>query len=820
MMAERWRQIETLFVQAIERPDSERRAFLDRVCAGDEELRRELESLLASDTPDELLVELPAAGANLSAGDRIGPYRIVREIGSGGMGTVYEAKRAADDASSAVAIKVIRRGMDSQLMLKRFRQEWHILASLDHPNIVRLLDSGTSEDGQPYFVTDFVAGVPISSYCRSFARSVREKVTVFLEVCYAVQAAHRKSIVHRDLKPANILVTNDGRPRLLDFGIAKWLDPLEAPITMAQTLMGLRMMTPEYASPEQVRGDAITDRSDIYALGAILFELLTGQKAHQFRGRTAIELQRVICDTEPARPSAVIPDDCDSSIEVRRELERGLDHIVIKAMQKDAMRRYASVDHLAADLRNYLNDLPIAARSEDLPATSTTSPGQPVATLAIEPFVNIGEKEYEYFAQGLCEELAVALARLPGLRVIGQTSMLTLLREQPDARAIIAQTGATVILGGSVRRSGGLLRVIARLMRASDSSSLWSQRFESELKDVFALQDEITQAIVTALSVSMPANMPAGIRGPVDAYDLYLNGRYHWHRRTEKAIETSRLCFEQAIALHPDYGPAYAGLADTLMVSAMNGNLAVIPRARQAALHAVQLAPEHAEAHSSLAFLLSLFEWSWRRAEDCFRRAIELNRGIALPPYLYAITNLAPRAHWEEAHKQMRRALMLDPLCAPVVRDHGIIYYLERDYDRAIECLNRARSIDPDFQGSLYWLGRVYESVGDLNKAIDLYDARYQTSGNQRARVFRARGRALAGIRAEAEALLIEVDSPTDRALLHLSLGNISQALAHLDEGMAQRDPFLYTLGVDPGYDPLRHLPEFARMLQKMFPTS
>ncbi|MGH9853116.1 MAG: tetratricopeptide repeat protein [Blastocatellia bacterium] len=371
MNPERWRRVEELFLTVADRPAAEREAYLTRVCGGDEELRHEVLSLLARDTNEDF-IEKPIAGVAVSlspepgddaAGSRIGPYRLTRLVGRGGMGAVYEAVRDDDQFQQQVAIKLIKGGMDSDFVRERFLRERQILASLDHPHIARLLDGGATAEGQPYFVMEFVAGEPIIEYCRQRKLSLDEKLKLFRDVCSAVQHAHQKLVVHRDLKPSNILVTAEGAPKLLDFGIAKLLasDPGEA-VTRTET--AVRLMTPDYASPEQVRGGQITTATDVYALGAVLYELLTTRRPHQFATYSPLEIERAICDTEAPRPSEAARHQTGAPPRLARQLAGDLDNIVLMALRKEPARRYQSVEQFSEDIRRYLTGLPVVARKD------------------------------------------------------------------------------------------------------------------------------------------------------------------------------------------------------------------------------------------------------------------------------------------------------------------------------------------------------------------------------------------------------------------------------------------------------------------------
>ena len=363
MQPSSWERTQKLFFEAADLPPEAQARFLDSACGDDAALRAELESLLAADRKNgegvASAVESAAAlffggdapgDSHDLAGRRLGPYRVVREIGRGGMGAVYLATRDDDQYQKRVAIKVVKRGMDTVEVLGRFRHERQILANLEHPFIARLLDGGTTADGLPFFVMEYVEGVPVDVFCRDRALSVKARLRLFLNICAAVAHAHRNLVVHRDLKPGNIFVTADGTPRLLDFGVAKLITADTGHTAATSTLLGFAF-TPEYASPEQVRGLPVTTSADIYALGAILYELLTGVRAQPLKTTTPLEIDRVVCERLPKKPSLVA-----------RGLDSDLDHIVLMALRKEAERRYSSVDAMAEDIRRHLDGRPVLAR--------------------------------------------------------------------------------------------------------------------------------------------------------------------------------------------------------------------------------------------------------------------------------------------------------------------------------------------------------------------------------------------------------------------------------------------------------------------------
>jgi serine/threonine-protein kinase len=383
MTREQYQRVKEIFHAASERDPETRAAFIVEACAGDELLLREVESLLDFQSHSENFIEKSAfeVGAKLITdnheeafkGRRVGHYLLIRELGHGGMGAVYLAERADDQFRKQVAIKLVRGGLATEETRRRFLHERQILAGIDHPNIARLLDGGSTEEGLPYLVMDYVEGVAINQYCDEHLLSITERLQLFRTMCSAVQYAHQRLVIHRDIKPANILVTNNGTPKLLDFGIAKLLDP-DPTETAAHTATEMRLMTPEYASPEQIRGEQITTATDVYSLGVLLYEMLTGHRPYRITSRRPDEIARAICDQEPAKPSGSIADfririaesknNPKSEFPNPRFLRGDLDNIVLKAIQKEPPRRYSSVEQFSEDIRRHLEGLPVLARAD------------------------------------------------------------------------------------------------------------------------------------------------------------------------------------------------------------------------------------------------------------------------------------------------------------------------------------------------------------------------------------------------------------------------------------------------------------------------
>src|SRR5215468_5447478 len=395
MTPERWRQAEEIFQAALDLSPDERDRYVSRACAGDSDLKRDVQSLLVQHDSAGDLLERPLYGeTELGAleslvtededpmiGRRLGAYRIEREVGRGGMGAVYEAVRVDKEFNKRAAIKLVKRGMDTDFVLRRFRKERQILAALDHPHIAGLLDGGTTKDGLPYFVMEYIEGQPLYSYCDAHQLTISERLKLFRPICDAVHYAHQKQVVHRDIKPSNVLVTSEGIPKLLDFGIAKLLNPqIAGDITHDPTATAMRLMTPEYASPEQVQGAPTTPTTDVYSLGVLLYELLSGHRPYRLRNRAPHEIARVICEDAPTPPSIIITRPHDllqrgseettldhiyknrgATIDVlRRDLAGVLEDIVARALRKEPEWRYPTADQLAEDISSFLDGRPLS----------------------------------------------------------------------------------------------------------------------------------------------------------------------------------------------------------------------------------------------------------------------------------------------------------------------------------------------------------------------------------------------------------------------------------------------------------------------------
>ena len=643
-----WRRVDDLLQSALDRETHQRPAFLAEACAGDRALREQVEALLAADQDAGDFLEHPATdepGRSLSTepeqssliGRRIGAYRIVRQLGRGGMGAVYLAERADEQFRKQVAIKLVARETDGDAVVQRFRTEWQILAGLDHPHIASLLDAGTTDDGLSYFIMEYVDGQPIDRYCATHGLSIRERVHLFDLVCAAVQHAHEHHVVHRDLKPSNILVTEAGVPKLLDFGIAKLLTSEEGGPGANATTVGLRPMTPAYASPEQVRGQPVTPATDVYALGVLLYELLTG--APPLEGDTPAEMARAICEQEPQKPSRAVgrcpepstaqadpltvqPPDrpraalARTAARRRRALSGDLDNIVLTALRKEPARRYGSVAQFADDLRRHVEGRPVLARPDSLRYrtrkfvtrnkaavvsavsavvavtavavallisrdTGVSTAGMPhIRSLAVLPLDNLsGDPEQEYFSDGLTEALISDLAKVRALRVISRTSVMRYKDTQKPLPEIARELQVDAVIEGAVLQSGQRIRITVQLIEAATERHLWNDTYERDARDVLTLQSEVARAVAREVQVTVTpqeeTRLAKARRIDPEAHQLYLWGRHHLGKRTKAGMTNAITYFERAIERDPTYAPAYASLAFTYSLSSDGYDMAL-----------------------------------------------------------------------------------------------------------------------------------------------------------------------------------------------------------------------------------------------------
>lgn len=878
MNAERHQRLMRIIGEALECEAGRRDSLLAERCAGDPSLRSEAERLLAREMAAEDFLEnsIVAAAGDASAGAaeplvgrQVGPYRIAQPIGRGGMGTVYLAMRADGEFRQRVAVKVINRGMDTDLILRRFRAERQILADLEHVNIARLLDGGTTDDGLPYLVMEYVEGVPVDIYVRSRGLSTADRLHLFRGVCDAVIYAHRKGVIHRDLKPSNILVTPEGTPKLLDFGIAKLLR-LDAslPGTEATTLSA-RLLTPEYASPEQLRGETGTEASDVYSLGAVLYELLTERRAHLLRSRLPEEVSKVVAEVRPVRPSDAVlgaaaeagggysggPGD-EERTRLQRRLKGELDNIILTALRPEPGRRYATVADFSEDVRRHLEGLPVVARKDSVTyralkffgrhrsfattvavvavmclllgtylGSSTRRPNLK-ASAAVITFDSTGsEAESEHISEGVTASLARSLSGLPRLVIARRGQLPGAGGATFDSQAVGQALGVETLLTGSVSFHGESLTIRADIIDAASAQTIWSKRYSGRPGDILALEREMAEDVARELGLSPEDGVRAGPRRgteDAEAYLLYLKGHQLWSRRTYLAIKQGIDYFQRAIEKDPDYALAYTGLANSYFLLGVWGKNVpgeMFQQSRSAALKALEMEPRLAEAHTSLAVVRWLYDWDWAEADREFQLAIRYDPHYTTAHHWYGLY-LAEMGRFDEAVAAEKHALELDPLSLYVTADLGRVYFYSRRYQEALEQYRKAAAMNPTFDAFHVEACYVYEQLGMFDEWYGTMDilGRFDEAGSREA--FRA-----GGYKGYLRAQLASYEKPAAPrdwsvtyylAEIHATLGDADQAFKLLDQAFEARDHKMAQLKVNPKFDGLRGDLRFNQLLRRM----
>ena len=836
MDSQRWRQLNDLFAAALERPAAERSPFLAGACGEDLGLRGEVESLLAAHEEAGDFIETPAlqglAGLeasepadDLAAGSRLGPYEVVALLGAGGMGRVYRARDPR--LGREVAIKVLpHRALGDRTQLARFTREARAAGSLNHPNLLAVYDVGT-ETASPYVVTELLEGETLLERLRLGPLPVERAVDFGRQIAAGLAAAHAKGVVHRDLKPANLFVTLDGRLKILDFGLAKQTGAEGGAPASGATRPGMVLGTVGYMSPEQVRGHPVDLRSDIFSFGAVLYEMLSGRRA--FSGDSAVETMNAILSHEPPGLAA-------AGCAVPPAVER----LVWSCLRKTPEERFPSARELTAALEAS-SSAPSPAEPSTLiaPARAAIREGR-LPMIAVLPFVNLSaEPDQDYFCEGMADELIRALGQLHGLRILARMSAAQLRARGEELRRIGERLGVEKVIEGSVRKSGGLLRISVQLVNLADGAHLWSGKYDREPRDVFALQDEIADRVVEALRGRLVVSAPPG--GPrvrrytadLEAYHLYLRGRYHWNKRHEGGLLEAVRCFEQAIERDPAYAPAYAGLADTyaLMGQSIYDLLPpreALPRARAAALKALEIDEGLAEPHACLGWIKLHYDWDWNGARESFERSLALDPDRATTRHWYSFL-LSAQGEREAAQREAERAWELDPLSLIVNANLIQPDYYSHRFDRAIVEGEKLVRMEPGFAISHYWLGVAYIAAGRYREAVPELRA-FSASGGGETRGPALVGYALgrAGDRSAALELRDQLLAAAGRryvpafhlALVHIGLGDLDAACADLERAYAERSDQLAYLKVEPLFDPLRSDPRFEALLHRLWPPA
>jgi serine/threonine protein kinase/tetratricopeptide (TPR) repeat protein len=737
------------------------------------------------------------------AGVQIGPYQILSLLGAGGMGEVYKARDSRLQRIIALKTLPAEKVADADRK-RRFLLEAQAASRLNHPNIVTIYDI-FEEQGVCFIAMEYVAGTTLD-LANNGGLPLKDTMKYAAEIADALAAAHSAGVIHRDLKPANIIITEDGRVKLLDFGLAKLIEPMvpAASAATVSTISSAIVGTAAYMSPEQAEGREIDARSDIFSFGLVLYEMLCGQRP--FRGDSWISTLAAILHDEP-RPLRDIKADIPLSVE----------RCVARCLRKDSAQRFQTM----LEAKETLTEV------HSTPAISSLMGQEEAQSIAVLPFVNLSaDKENEYFGDGLADEIINAVTKVPELRVIARTSAFAFRDKDQDLRTIGHRLGVGTILQGSVRRAGNRIRVTAQLIRVADESHLWSERYDREMTDIFAIQDDISQAIADALKVRFVG--PQRRTRNIAAYQSYLKGLYFYQRYNRESLAKARDSFEQALAVDPDYAPGHAGLAvfyyglGALGIKPMTETA---PVAKSAAQRALAIDPALAEAHSVLGLVNGSVEYDWKSAECHFQAAMAVDPVPPLVRVRYALYFLTPQRRFEEAIAQYQRALETDPLSMMVHFGLAFAHYCERRYDEAIEHAARAVDLYPDYWLVHFGMGLALSQNGSLQQSIASFEATLRLSPFfTLATGFLAAAHVRCGNLSYAEKLMEGVMerrskqyvSPACFALYHAALGQADGMFEFLQTALSERDPYLTRMDAEPYFDPFRSDPRYRDILMRM----
>lgn len=735
-----------------------------------------------------------------------GRYEIIEELGKGGMGNVYRAEDIK--IREEVALKIIKPEIASdRKTIERFSNELKLARKIRHKNVCAMYDLG-EEKGTHFITMEYVQGENLKSFIRRAGPLNAEKTLLIAkQVCEGLSEAHRLGVVHRDLKPGNIMIDREGNARIMDFGIALSLR------TKGTTGSGVMIGTPEYMSPEQVDQEGVDQRSDIYSLGVILYEMVTGRVP--FEGETPLGVamkHKAEMPKDPKELNPQIPDD--------------LSRVIIRCLEKDKERRYRSVEELI----NGLNKIVMMWKSPE-----DHKKARRAGSIAVLPFADLSPQgDQEYFCDGLTEELINTLIKIEGLHVASRTSSFQFKGKGCNISEIGRNLNVQTVLEGSVRKAGNRIRITTQLVNVADGYHLWAEKYDRDLEDIFAIQDEISEAIVQKLKVKLlteeKQKLMKHFTEDLEAYNLYLKGRHFLNKRTGEGIKRSIELFEQAVKRDPKYAMAYGGLAESYTLLSYYSSFPpkeAFPKGRDAAKKAFEIDNTIAEAHGIIALNMMMHGWDWAGGEEELRKALVLNPNYAMAHFWYGWYYLW-QGRFDDAVEKMKHAQKLEPLSLVINCEIGLAYHFARQYNLAMEQYQRTLDIDPDYsyyphlyrgwtylQKSFYeeallefkkekeikegwnpevvetWIGITYAKQGNLAKAKEI----------------------LSKLLAASKQTYV---SPYHIALLNFALESEDEGFRWLDKAYVERDYWLCWIKIEPLFDNFRNSSRYISILKKI----
>ena len=847
MNAERWSRVEQVYHSARDRQPAERDRYLREVCGADEELRREVESLLGYETETAMLLDRPAleVAARALAVDRrswmigrtLGHYRIESWLGAGGMGEVFRATDTRLDR--AVAVKVLSEHLSTRPeALARFAIEAKAAAALSHPNILAIHDFG-DEEGVAYAVTELLKGETLRTRLNRSLLELDEALGIAIAVADGLAAAHAKGITHRDLKPENIFLTEDGRTKILDFGLAQMgpllaEDATGAVSTASSTEAGMLVGTVSYMSPEQAERKKVDPRSDVFSFGCVLYEMLAGQRA--FQGKTKADTLQAIRHEEPMATG--------------RLAGTGLQPIVTRCLRKPPEERFPSARELLQELnRLQAAPQPRVARKlvwaaciavvvgllgswaflprKWLPWSGTA--GRPLTSLAVLPLTNLSnDPEQDFFADGMTDVLITDLAQIGSLRVISKTSVMPFKGTKKSLAEIARQLNVDGVVEGSVLRSGDGVRITAELVDIATDRHLWARTYERKLVDVLSLQGEVARAIAGEIRARITPEESVRLerRLPVSpaAFDAYLKARFYWTQFNDESLIKSIEFYQEAIKIDAAYSVAYAGLSEAWTSLAWIGALPwdeVRPMAQDAATKALAIDNSLSDAHAAMA-VIALRDWDWKKAEEEEKKAFASNPGHQIAHMSYS-NILRYQGRTEESIAEARRAVELDPLNALTNEVLADAYVSARRYDLAVSQCQTALELHPEASNLHFVLGWAFAYQGMYDKAAEAIKKSVALDGSDPsispdlAYINAVRGKKDEARRILNKLLALAKKAPVNPgliALVYAGLGQRAETLKWLQQAYQAHSSMMPWLKMDPRFDNIRQDPQFQELMR------